>query len=47
MIIRKLQLYVKEKLSAEGRAKTGMMGRDNMNNNENEEESSFEVSEGD
>lgn len=46
MIIRKLQLYVKEKLSAEGRAKTGMMGRDNMNN-ENEEESSFEVSEGD
>ena len=46
LIIRKLQMYVKEKLSAESRAKSGMMGRDNMNN-ENEEESSFEVSEGD
>ena len=45
MIIRKLQVYVKGKLSAENRQKVGANGEGL--NNENEEESSFEVSEGD
>ena len=44
MIIRKLQMYVKERLNGENKPK-GMNG-ENMNN-ENEQESSFEVSEGD
>lgn len=35
LIIRKLQMYVKERLNGEGRPKVGMMGGDNRNN-ENE-----------
>ena len=45
MVIRKLQVFVKGRLSAENRQKVGATG-EGLNNG-NEEESSFEVSEGD
>jgi hypothetical protein len=44
-IIRRLQIYVKERLNSEGKPKSGMNG-DHLDH-DNEPESSFEVSEGD